>query len=511
MNGRVWVGGSLGVFRVAPIVLIGLTLGACGQGQANEVGPSILTELPVRRDLRITAEATGLVEPIRTVEVKSKASGEILALYVDVGDQVEPGALLVEVDPRDVRNGHNQAQADFGVARARLEIAESQRLRSAKLLEADVITEQEHEGKDLEYANAQAAMVRAEANLELAILRLGDVTIRSPLAGTVLSKDVEEGQVIASASGNVSGGTTLLVMANLDQMQVRTLVDETDVGQIKDGMPATVQVEAYPGRTFQGFVEKIEPQAVVQQSVTMFPVIVLLDNSDGLLRPGMNAEVEVLVSERSNALTLPNNAVVYPQEMAPAAQVLGLDPRTVRFDRDVFTELARSLSGDQPDSGAADQGGAGGEFASQRDSLRARVQRGEISQDSVRALRQRFGGGRARGEGQRVDRRGGVGGGPPGASGGGADRGGFGGAGGGFQLGAGARPAVVFVVAPDGIIEARPILIGLSDWDYTEILAGLEEGEAIALLGAAQLQAQRQEAANRFSRFRGGGPIARTN
>ena len=151
------------------------------------------------------------------------------------------------------------------------------------LLAEEVITTQEFESRELEYANARAALVRAETNRDLARLRLADVTIKAPMSGTILEKLVEYGQVIQSATQNVSGGTTLFIMANLDDMRVRTLVDETDVGKLAAGLPATVSVEAFPDRTFRGHIEKIEPQAIAQQNVTMFPVIVLLDNRAGLL------------------------------------------------------------------------------------------------------------------------------------------------------------------------------------------------------------------------------------
>ena len=120
-----------------------------------------------------------------------------------------------------------------------------------------------------------------------------------------------------------------MVMANLESMQVRTLVDETDMGDIRPGMRASVTVEAYPERRFVGVVEKIEPQAIVQQNVTMFPVIVQLDNDAGLLRPGMNAEVAVQLAQATGVLLIPNNAVVTPQDAQPAAMVLGLDPEAI--------------------------------------------------------------------------------------------------------------------------------------------------------------------------------------
>ena len=116
--------------------------------------------------------------------------------------------------------------------------------------------------------------------------RRQDVTIRAPIAGTILERTIEPGLIIASATSNVSGGTTLFKMADLSEMQVRAKVDETDIGQIQPGMKARVSMEAYPGRTFIGDVVKIEPQAVVEQNVTLFPVLIQLENSEGLLQAG---------------------------------------------------------------------------------------------------------------------------------------------------------------------------------------------------------------------------------
>lgn len=310
---------------LALLGLVGVAVVGCQTGEAAEEGPSLLTVEVTRGNLLIEAEATGTVEPIRSVEVKSKASGEILRLHIDIGDEVDRGALLADIDPRDVQNRFDQMEADLEVAQARVEISEAQLNRSQELLAAQVITEQEHETRLLDYANSQATLVRAETNYELAELQLEDVTIRAPMKGTILTKNVEEGQVIQSASGNVSGGTTLFIMANLDEMRVRTLVDETDMGQLRAGMTATVIVKAFPELTFRGVVEKIEPQAEVQQNVTMFPVIVNLDNSSGLLRPGMNAEVTVLVDQALDVILVPNTAIVQTSDVGPAAMALGLD------------------------------------------------------------------------------------------------------------------------------------------------------------------------------------------
>jgi HlyD family secretion protein len=509
-----------------------VVLSACGSSEAATGAPALQTETTKRGDLTLMAEATGSVEPVRSVEVKSKASGEILRLYVDVGDAVEPGALLAEIDPRDVRNRYEQAQADLEVAKARTEISKAQIDRSQELLTAGVIAQQEHEATRLEYANALANQVKAETNFELAELQLGDATIKAPMRGTIIQKNVEEGGVIQSASGNVSGGTTLFIMANLENMQVRTLVDETDMGDIRAGLAANVTVEAFPDRTFQGSVQKIEPQAVVQQNVTMFPVIVTLDNREGLLKPGMNAEVAILIAQATDVLLVPNSAIVRPQDVGPAALALGLD--VASMDLTQFMQAGRngggaSASGDAEGqgggreaataqapatqareaptgaqrsraAGARAQGGAGAndpQAAARRarvDSLRAKVERGEISQDSMRVIMQAM---RPQG-------------GFPGGPGSGAMGGSVPTAGGSAPDAAPVRQAqrrVVFVLGADSVPQPRLVQVGLNDWDNTEVMSGLEGNETLVIVSAAQLQARQTEWLNQIRSRMGGNPF----
>jgi HlyD family secretion protein len=464
---------------------VAVTFVGCGSGEAaEEAGPTRLTATVRRGDLIVRAEATGSIEPVRRVDVKSKASGEILRLHIDVGDQVARGTLLAEIDPRDVRNTFNQVQADLEVARARLEISEAQVERSRQLLEASVITQQEHENARLDFTNAQASLVRAQTSFELAQLQLMDVSIRAPMDGTIIQKSVEEGVVIQSASQNVSGGTTLFVMADLADMQVRTLVDETDMGLLEAGLEAVVSVEAFPDRTFPGLIEKIEPQAVVEQNVTMFPVIVSLDNRSGLLKPGMNAEVVIQIDEARGVLLVQNNALVQAQNVGPAALALGLDLESI--DLTQFMEagggtfVRSGAGGGAPGAGGrmGAAGAAGGQLSPEAlermQALRAQVQSGEVSQDSMRAALQAMGG------------RGALGGGAGSQSGGTA---------GDSTEGVPpreTRPAAVFVVGPDGAPQPRLVQMGIGDWDNTEIVSGVEEGDVLVIVGPAQLQAQQE-------------------
>lgn len=288
------------------------------------------TVVAERRDLVVRAEAAGEVEPIRTVEVKSKASGEVLRVHVETGDYVEAGTLLAEIDPRDVQSSLDQAAADLESARVQLSTSAAQRRRVEALRRSEVVTQQEYEAAVDAEAAARAALVRAQTTHRLATERSKDVTIRAPIAGTIITRGVEPGQVIASATSNVSGGTSLFTMANLREIQVRALVDETDIGRVAGGQEARVTVEAYPGRAFRGTVRKVEPQAVVDQNVTMFPVLVRIANEEGLLKPGMNAEVSMETARRADAVSLPTGALTTLREAGNAAKALGLDADSVR-------------------------------------------------------------------------------------------------------------------------------------------------------------------------------------
>ena len=278
-----------------------------------------------RRDIEVVAEAAGLVEPVQVVEVKSNASGKLLGVYAETGDRVEKGTLLAEIDPRDVQSAVDQAQADDESAKVRLTIAEAEQRRSERLFQEGVLSAQEVDATKEATASAKATLVRAETALRLAREKRQDVTIQAPIAGTILERNVEPGQIIASATSNVSGGTTLFRMADLTTMEIRANVDEVDIGTVHPDQQARVTVEAYPNRTFVGKVAKIEPQAVVEQNVTMFPVLVRLDNSQGLLKVGMNAEVTFEVARRTNVVAVPNAAVVGMKDARTAAMALGVD------------------------------------------------------------------------------------------------------------------------------------------------------------------------------------------
>jgi HlyD family secretion protein len=440
-------------------------------------------ELPTaeakRMDMEIVAEASGLLEPIRVVEVKSKASGEVLRVLVETGNPVKQGDLLTEIDPRDVQNALVQAEADVESAQVKMKTVEAQRQRMEALRATGVVTQQELETAVDAAATARATAVRAETNLQLARERRKDVTIRAPIDGIILERTIEPGQIIASATTNVSGGTTLFKMADMSEMQVRTKVDETDIGKIRPGLEARVSLEAYPSRTFTGEVVKIEPQAVVEQNVTLFPVLIRLKNPEGLLKPGMNAEVGVQIASRADVVTVPNTAVVSPREAASAATALGLDEASVR------ATLRPPGAGPSNGQGGSEAPAAPSpECAALFERLKTDAGTPSLSDEDREKLRACRPEGMAEGGGR-----------------GGRFRGGQG-----QQRGANAdrRPGVVFVQLQDGSPQPRRVMLGLSDWENTEVLNGLEAGEKVLLVTVAQLQQQQQQSLDRMRQRTGG-------
>jgi len=578
------------------------TLLACGKKTEKTV--PIQTAAVSRRDIIVDATATAIIEPINIVEVKSKtASGQITKMTVEVGSYVKPGDLIVQIDTRDLINAANQSQADFEAAQAKLTTSTAQKKRSDDLFKQRIITATENETANLDFANATASFVRAKTSLDLSQQRLEDATVRAPVEGTVIDKTVSLGQVIQAGTSSVGGGSTILKMANLQRVRARALVNETDIGQIMAGQEATVTVDAFPDRPFRGKVEKVEPQAVVQQNVTMFPVLISLSNEEGLLKPGMNGEAAVLVDRRTGVLAIPNDAVRSMREVQTIAPLLGLNPDSVS------AKLRASMGGGmgggrgqgggpngerapraprpsgggggdnhtETSSGEVDllpqgfdrQGGGGGfqqvevtdadckkvtdamkkkpAVAKKLDDIREKMRNPDADRRALMgemgpiyaelgvdarvagACRRREGGNGGGGMG------GGMGGGSTGGVGGGSGMSGArsGGRSGGPQAGgaqsggaqggrgdqagrpvdtpqapglrARNRSGLVFVQKADSSWEPRMVRLGVANFDYTEVLEGVKEGERVALLSAAAMQAQRQAQNDRARQMMGGG------
>jgi len=486
-------------------------------GCAEEAPLVVYEAVPVStRDIVVAVRATGSILPDTVVEVKSKASGEILEMRVETGQEVRRGQLLVKIDQRVPRNRLAEAESQLKVIKARLSTAESQLRRSEELFKSKSITEQEYENATLAVANANAEVVRGEVAVETARIAMEDTDVLAPINGTIITKSVERGQVISSPTSDVGGGSILLTMADLNLVQVRTLVDEVDIGKIRPGLRATVTVNAYPNQPFQGQVLKIEPKAETAQNVTMFPVIIRVENRQGLLKPGMNAEVQVHIGQRQGVLAIPNAALRTERDVGSAAMVLGLGDEqlqamlvTARAVRDSAAALARDsaaraatlASAGGGDSAAAPKAPAGNtmEFMGRTITLPEGVTEAQVTaamgrfrqQQATaddRALMQKLrgpGGGGPGGMG------GGPGGGPPRQSS--VD----------FQFGG---TYLVFVNRGGG---PTPVYVrtGLTDLDYSEIVSGLTAQDSVLMLPSASLIQQQEDWRNRMQRMSGGSGV----
>ncbi len=482
-----------------------ILLGAC----SKEAPPPVYQAVPVeRRDIVVSAQASGAIQPDTTVEVKTRASGEVLEILAQTGQEVKRGQLLMRIDPRTPRNAVQQAQAQLDVARAQAEISKTQLDRSQELLKAQTITQQEYETAQLAYANAKAAVVRAQIDVENARIAQEDTDVRAPISGIIIEKTVERGQVVASATSNVGGGTTLMKMADMGLVQVKTLVDETDIGKIRPGMETTVTVDAYPNRPFRGTVLKIEPLATVNQNVTMFPVLVRIDNRDGLLRTGMNTEVEIHIGRRDSVLAVPNAALRTQRDVASAAGVLGLSMEEVQEQLAAArkateggdTARSASLGAGAGAAGATGEKPAGNTMTTP-DGRVMKLPDG-VTEQQVRAIFAKFRSGEQptaaeRAVMQKVRQLNGGGQGGPG--GGGRQRG----QSMDYQFGG---DYIVFVQTPNGP-RATPIRTGLTDLDYSEVVSGLQPGDSVLVLPSASLVASQQEFKERVQRVTGGGGL----
>jgi HlyD family secretion protein len=328
------------------LILAILNLGACAE--PVDVEPIYDTAGVERRTLEVAVSSAGIVEPLATVEVKSKASGEVLDVLIETGDQVEEGSLMVSIDPRIVRNRLAQSDAELRAAISRREIATTQKKRVESLVSNGTLTQSDFEQASLDLANAEAQVVAASVSVENARIAVDDTDIRAPITGTIINKPVEIGQVISSPTQDFAGGTMLMQMADLSAVQIRSLVDETDIGKIRPGMEAKVSVAAYPNQPFPGEVLKIEPQAVIEQNVTMFAVLVSIQNPDGLLMPGMNAEVEVSIARADDVMTIPVMALRTNRDLESTAFILDRSVEDIRSELSGGEKKPAARPGGQP-------------------------------------------------------------------------------------------------------------------------------------------------------------------
>ncbi len=314
-------------FYIAGLVIL---ISSCGSDEKPQQETTFYKRENVStKQLELSIEASGIIEAISSVEIKSKASGEILFLGAEVGDLVEKGSILGQIDQRTPKNILDQAMSDLQASKVRLDNAKSQFDRGKELHANASISDKDFEDIQEGFAQAKSTLVRTEVSYENAKIALDDTIVRSPVQGTIISRPVEVGQVISSPTSAVGGGTILMTMADLSKVRVRALVDEIDVGKVSIGQVVSIKVAAYRDKEFFGVVSKIEPQAKIEQNVTTFPVLIDIDNDENLLLLGMNTDVVIEVLNKEVSLSTPTMSLRTRKDIYSAAGILNISKNTV--------------------------------------------------------------------------------------------------------------------------------------------------------------------------------------
>ncbi|MDA1364105.1 MAG: efflux RND transporter periplasmic adaptor subunit [Candidatus Marinimicrobia bacterium] len=313
------------LLKCTSLFIVILLVAACGsEPEAQQETTFYKKENITNKRLELSIEASGVIEAISSIEIKSKASGEVLFLGAEVGDLVDKGAILGQIDQRTPNNILNQAKSDLEASKVRLENAQSQFDRGKELHANASISDKDFEDIEENFAQAKSALVRNEVSFENAKIALDDTIVRSPVRGTVISRPVEVGQVISSPTSAVGGGTVLMTMADLSKVRVRALIDEIDVGKVSIGQIVSIKVAAYRDKEFFGIVKKVEPQARIEQNVTTFPVLIDIENDENLLLLGMNTDVVIEVLNKDISVSAPTMSLRTRKDIYSAASILNI-------------------------------------------------------------------------------------------------------------------------------------------------------------------------------------------
>jgi len=275
------------------------------QAKSNSKSPYTFVEV-TRGDLENTVSATGTLNPVSTVEVGTQVSGIINKVYMDFNDRVQKNQLLAVVDTTILAVQVQDAKANLLKANAQYDQAKYDYERTQQLFEKNLLSELEYVTSKTNYKTALASLQSAKNSLQRAELNLNYAFIRSPISGTVIHRNVEEGQTVAAS---FQTPTLFLIAENLSQMEIHAQVDESDIGMIKEKQTVRFEVQAYDDKTFTGTVRQIWLQPETVQNVVNYTVVVDADNEERLLLPGMTATIDFVVEHKADVLLVPTSAL----------------------------------------------------------------------------------------------------------------------------------------------------------------------------------------------------------
>jgi HlyD family secretion protein len=276
--------------------------------------PEYQTVAVSRGDLTQVVTATGTLNPVTNVQVGSQISGTIAKLFADYNSAVTNNQVIAQIDPATFQAQVNQTEGDLASAKADLELARVNANRAKELFESKLIPQSDFDQAMATLHKAEATVKVKSAALERARVDLSRCTIYSPVEGIVISRNVDVGQTVAAS---LSAPTLFVIANDLTKMQINASVGEGDVGNVEVGQPVDFTVDAFPDRKFRGKVVQIRNSPVTVQNVVTYDTIVEVHNPDLKLKPGMTANVSIVVAERENALKIPNAALRFrPTETA---------------------------------------------------------------------------------------------------------------------------------------------------------------------------------------------------
>jgi len=326
----------------------------------TKIDPEKLAKVE-RIDLARSVVATGKIQPVTQVEIKSKASGIIQKLPVNVGDIVHKGQVICELDQNDLLPALKQQEAALHVAEANVKTAQADyerykvdaegpdvpflkrdMERARKLFSDGLIAQNARDDSEKNYqmaaqkqesaqanlasakagiAKSQAALEQQQAALDMSQENLRNATIVSPMDGVVLSRDSEVGTAVSSILVVGSSATLIMTIGDLNEVYVKGKADESDVGKLYLGQPARITVESFKDQKFEGRVTKISPMGVEKDNVTTFEVRVSISNEKHILKAQMTANAEVILDEHKAVLAVPEGAIVYNKDKSTAVQI----------------------------------------------------------------------------------------------------------------------------------------------------------------------------------------------
>ena len=510
------------------IVLLLVVAAAAGGGWYYYRGkgdkqPEFQTTKIARGDITQAVTATGDLQPVVTVDIGAQVSGQIKEVLVDYNSIVKQGDVLARIDESTPTQRLRQAEADLASAEANNTLIQINAKRTQELFEKKLVSQQELDSVNAQLSQSNATMLTRKAAVANAKLDLERTVITAPIDGMVLDRKTDKGRTV---NASMNSPVLFTLVNNLSKMQINAAVAEADIGSISEGQEVKFTVDAFPNRTFTGSVRQVRNAATANQSVVSYATIIDVNNEDLKLKPGMTANVSIIVQQKTNVLRVENGAlrVRIPQELLPKPAV---------------TPAPTSSSGGPiaktGEKGAA-TGAEGGAVATMTDDERMRLtmdvmrevgfERGtppsadqiakakKLAKDKgldpdLLAARMSMPGGR----GKRGDGSSGGGGGDRGSGGGGSSRRAAGGGGSGER---GFNNTIVQrtlykMVDPNAVVKkVEPVVVrlGISDGFYTEVLEGLSEGDTlvkgVTIPGAAVAAAQPPGSGGMSNPFSGG-------